>query len=273
MKMKLIKKSMALCAAALAVGMMLTSCSSRREDTGVAYEKNMSITSAADLEGKAVAVQLRSAVDEYVVSNKLTDFPKRYENLETAAADLADKKVAAIVTDSYYARKLIADTEGLKVVEGSSVGSIEYRFLVRKADQGLVDALNQQIAAFKATKEYVDMVQTELIDGKTFAPERSKAAEKHYTLVSEPYFKPFSYEKDGKLTGLFVAAADSVANLCGADLTTQTVAEDGALAMVRETENAFCVVNYECDDEELITTEPFYTSYLEMVIRADEKKK
>ena len=69
--MKLSKKIISLTAAALVVCMTLASCSGQKEDNGVAYEKEMKISTAADLEGKAVAVQLRSAEDEYVVSYKL----------------------------------------------------------------------------------------------------------------------------------------------------------------------------------------------------------
>ena len=58
--MKLLRKTVAL-TAALAICMSLASCSAKKEDNGVAYDKDMKISTVADLEGKAVAVQLRSA--------------------------------------------------------------------------------------------------------------------------------------------------------------------------------------------------------------------
>ena len=111
--MKLSRKLIALTAAALAVCMTLASCSAQKEDNGVAYEKEMKISTAADLEGKAVAVQLRSGEDEYIVSNKLTNYPRRYSDMKTAIQDLLDKKVAAVVVDSNYAKQLTDGVEGV----------------------------------------------------------------------------------------------------------------------------------------------------------------
>ncbi len=272
MKTRFVTRAIALCAASLAVCVMMTGCSSQKEDTGVAYEKNMSITKAADLEGKAVAVQLRSAVDEYVVSSKLTDYPKRYENLENAAQDLADKKVAAIVTDANYAKKLVVDVEGLKIVKGS-IGSIDYRFITNKSDEGFAKKLSEQIYSSEE-ESYADFIEQTLVKCEDFSV--AKGNEKFddtYTFVTEPYFKPFVYENDGKVTGLFASEADVVSYFNQANLEIKTVAENAVLTTVKETPYAFGVVHEERDDEDFITSDVFYTSELVMIVRADEKKK
>lgn len=273
MKRKTVKRFIALCAAALTVCMVMTSCSSnRREETGVANEKNMSITKAADLEGKAVGVQLRSAVDEYVTANSLTAFPKRYEDLGNAAQDLADKKLAAIVTDANYAKKLVADVEGLKVVKGS-IGSIDYRFITNKSDEGFAEKLSGKFYTSEE-ESYADFIQQTLTECQDYtAAKGNEKFDETYTFVAEPYFKPFAYESDGKLTGFFKAEADIVAYRNKAKLDIKTVAENAVLTTVQETSYAFGVVHEEYDDENFITTDVFYTSELVMVVRADEKKK
>ena len=277
--MKLSKKMIALTAAALAVCMTLASCTAQREDTGVAYEKDMKISTAEDLEGKAVAVQLRSGEDEYVTSQKLTNYPKRYSDMTKAVQDLVDKKVAAVVVDSYYAKQLIDGVEGVKIAK-NSVGKVEYRFLLNRTDVKLVEKLNKQIAAFKESEEYQPMIESELVNGKSYAvsKEEEKELKGVYTYVTEPGFKPFIYEKKGKVKGLFATMADSIAYNCGASLEIKTVDAaydiDNAADTVKGVKKAFCVVSYEAgeDNADFMTTDVFYTSELVMILRVEEKK-
>ena len=291
--MKLSKKIISLTAAALVVCMTLASCSGQKEDNGVAYEKEMKISTAADLEGKAVAVQLRSAEDEYVVSYKLTNYPKRYSDMTNAVQDLIDKKVAAVVVDSHYAEQLTDGVKGVKIID-ASVGQVEYRFLLNKSDEKLAEKMNEQIAALKESDDYLSMIESELTGGKSYrvAKDSDKALKKTFTLITEPSFKPFTYDNKGEVKGLFAAIADGIVYGCGGKLTATTVepveindtssadAEevtsftDNEAQTVKGKKNAFCVVAAEAkeDDTVFITTDSFYTSELVMIIREEEKK-
>lgn len=290
--MKLSRRIIAL-TAALAVCLTLASCSAQREDNGVAYEKNMKISAAADLEGKAVAVQLRSAEDEYIVANRLTNYPKRYSDMTTAVQDLVDKKVAAVVVDANYAKQLTDGVEGVQIVK-KSIGSVEYRFLLNKSDVKLAEKINQLIAALKESEDYQPMIQAELVKGESYRVAKDDAElKKTFTLVAEPSFKPFAYEKKGSVKGLFAAAADAAAYGCGARLDTKTVDpvqidDTGSTAKtdevtsfvsneaqtVRGSKNSFCVVASPAaeDDTVFVTTDSFYTSELVMIVRTEEKK-
>lgn len=278
--MKISRKILALTAAALVLCMTLASCSSQREETGVADEKNMSISTAADLEGKAVAVQLRSGEDDYLVSNSVTKYPKRYADMENAMQDLVDKKVAAVVVDSHYAKQLCdkfndGDKAKVQIVK-KSIGKVEYRFLLRKDDAALAGTINAQIAALKASEEYASLVTSEMTDGKSY--EISKDPEKElkstFTLVTEPSFKPFTYKSGDNVKGLFASLADGVAYGCGAKLEIKTVEPvsdiDNEADTVKASEgHALCVVTEAAaDDAGYVTTDVFYTSELVMIIRA-----
>jgi len=277
--MKFTKKILALTAAALALCMALSSCSSQREDTGVADEKNMKISSAADLEGKAVAVQLRSAEDKFITDNGLTKYPKRYSDMEKALQDLIDKKVAAVVVDSNYAQRLYEkfskDDVKLKIVK-KSIGTVEYRFKLKKSDAKLAEKLNSGIAALKESEEYDALIKSELVSGKSY--EISKDAEKELkktlTLVTEPSFAPFTYKNKDNVRGLFASMADAVAYNCGAKLNLNTVEPVADIDNVSETvksaeKNAFCVTTEAAKDDQadFVTTDSFYTSSLVMIIR------
>ena len=290
--MKLARRIIAL-TAALAVCLTLASCSAQKEDNGVAYEKNMKISSAADLEGKAVAVQLRSAEDEFLVNGKLTNYPKRYSDMTTAVADLVDKKVAAVVVDAHYAKQLTDGVEGVQIVK-KSIGKVEYRFLLNKSDAKLAEKMNAQIAALKASEDYQPMIQSELAKGESYRVARdSVERNKTFTLVTEPVFQPFVYEKKGSVKGLFAAVADAVACGCDGKLDTKTVEpvqiddtssegkSDEVTAFVsnealtvKGNRNSFCVVTSEAaaEDTLFVTTDSFYTSELVMIVRTEEKK-
>lgn len=272
--MKLTKKFAALGAAVLAVCLMFTSCSGQVENTGVAYEKNMKIASADDLEGKAVAVQLRSEADS-IVSGDLTDYPKRYENMADAAKDLVDKKVAALVVDSNYAKKLVADNDTLQVVKGE-VAAVEYKFAVLKSEGSakLVEQLNKQIAAIHATERFNALIKAELQSGEdtSVAKEDGKELKKALTLVADPCFKPFVYKNDKSFEGFFVTIADEVAYAYGAKLTVKEVDPDSELSALETEENAIAVVSGEVDAEKYDVTDTFYTSKLVIVTRKAESK-
>lgn len=278
MKMKFVKKSIALCAAALAACMLLTSCSGRREETGVAYEKKMVIESVADLEGKAVAVQLRSAADEYVVDNNITAYPKRYENLEDAAQDLVDKKVAAIVADSYYATTLCEQYEGIEIVTDSMITTVGYKFAALKENGGdalmakFDEALETGIGTATLQK---NMIETEMrAQGHSdVTPEDGQELDGTATFVTDPYFKPFVYQENGDIVGLFPTVAKAVAYNSGTDYAVKSVEGDTLGALDGE-ESAFTVISGELSEENAeiyAVSETFYTSALVIVVRSAEK--
>ena len=289
--MKLSRRIFAL-TAALALCLTLASCSGQKEDNGVAYEKDMKIETAADLEGKAVAVQLRSAEDGYLVSHKLTNYPKRYGDMQKALQDLADKKVAALLVDANYAKQLTDGVEGVKIVSGD-FGKVEYRFLLNKSDAKLADKINKQIAALKESEYYQPMTESELVKGESYrVPKDDRELKNTLTLVTEPDFKPFAYLNEGKVNGLFAAAADAVAYNLGCRLETRTVdplqINDASSAdktdevtsfvtndaqTVKGNKKFLCVVTSEPaeDDTVFVATDSFYTSELALIIRDEEK--
>ncbi len=273
--MKSTKRFAALGAAMLAVCLMFTSCSGKVEDTGVAYSKDMKIASVEDLDGKIVAVQLRSEADSYVDSNNLTKYIKRYEDMSNAAKDLVDKKIAAMVVDANYAQKLVADNDTLQIVKGE-VATVGYKFAVLKSEssENLVNQFNAQITAIQATERFNALIKAELQGGEV-APavkEEGKELSKVFTLVADPYFKPFIYKNDNAFEGFFVTIADEIAYACGANLTVKEVSPDSELSALETEENAIAVVSGEVDAEKYDVTETLYTSNLVIVTRKAESK-
>lgn len=273
--MKLTKKLAAFGAALLAVCLMFTSCTGQQEDTGVANETDMKIAGVEDLEGKSVAVQLRSEADTIVVDGKLTNYVKRYENMENAARDLVDKKIAAMVVDANYAKKLVADNQSLAIVEGASVGTVEYKFAALKENggTGIVEKFNQRILELQSdsTNEFNEIIRAELASGEEVAVSTEEGKEFNGTLtfMADPYFKPFIYDQDGTLKGFFATVAEKLAYSCGANLEIKKVEPGTTLQALDGSDNAFAVVSGEVDAEKYAVSSTFYASELVIVVRSD----
>lgn len=273
--MKLTKKFTALAALLLVVCLMFTSCTGQKEDTGVADETDMKIAGVEDLEGKSVAVQLRSEADTLVVDGKLTNYVKRYENMENAAEDLVNKKIAAMVVDANYAEKLVADNESLAVVDGTVIGTVEYKFVAIKENGGdnLIAQFNKKILELQAdsTDEFNEIIKAELESGEdvSVAVEEGKELSGTVTLMADPYFKPFIYENDGAIKGFFATVAEKLAYSYGANLEIKKVEPNATLQTLEGAENAIAVVSGEVDTEKYAVSNTFYTSELVIVVRSD----
>lgn len=268
--MKLTRKILALTVAVLALCMALTSCSGQREDTGVAYEKNMKIAKASDLTGKTVAVQLLSPADEYLTANNLTAYPRRYENLEKAMDDLLDKKVAAVIADRNYAKKLIEGREGVKVVD-AAIAQLGYSFRFNEADSAIAQTFNRTIASYTADKTMSGLVEAELVNGKRYGESAGGEALKiKATLVVQKGLAPFSYMDGDEIAGFIPELAGMLMRENGMEPAFRAVYAgeiDEAMTAGEDDEHRFrVVVNAQAADG-FVDTDTFYTSELVMIIR------
>ena len=243
-------------------------CVCRPKWTGYAY------ASLIDHALNLLDPQLLSPVDDYVAENKLTDYPRRYENLENAVTDLIDKKIAVIVTDSHYAQKLTVDNDKVKIVDGS-IGTLQYHFRFTEADAALAEQFNSAIAALNDSGELDTIINAELVSGTAFASPADKTLSGTATLVTPVGLRPFVYEEDGSIGGFLPAVSQRLAQSCGMNAAVRTAyASDVADTVTAgdADEHRFCVVVNPQIEEGFINTEPFYTSKLVMIIRSDAKK-
>ena len=270
--MKFIKRSATL-VVALAACLMLASCTAKPEDLGVADEKDMKISSVESLEGKSVAVQLRSEGDTIVTNGEITKYINRYENMENAAQALIDKKIAAMVVDSNYAKKLVADNESLAIVNNAVVGTTEYKFAAIRENGGeaLIAELDKGIAYMIAAERINAVINAEMSGGEAVATlsEDGKQISGKVTLVTDPYFKPFIYKNGSDFDGLFAAVASDVVYNYGAELEIKSSEPGKTLEALEGAENTITVVSGDIDTEKYAVSDTFYTSNLVIVVRSD----
>ena len=100
----------------------------------------------SDLDGKVVGVQQGNIADGWV-SNSDNCAPaevKRYTKFAQAAEDLMNGKIDCIVMDQYPAEELVANNEGLEIMDGVLFED-KYAIAVEKGNEALLEEINKVI--------------------------------------------------------------------------------------------------------------------------------
>lgn len=111
-----------------------------------------SITSADDLVGKTVGVQLGTTGDLFV-SDVEGITVQQFDKGTLAVMDLKNGKVDAVVIDGEPAKKMVEGQSDIKLLDVPFVEE-EYAIAVKKGNTELLTAINETLAELKANGEY-----------------------------------------------------------------------------------------------------------------------
>lgn len=107
-------------------------------------KEGSSIAKATDMEGKRIAV-----IQGYTGEKCVKDMGYKYESFKKgtdAVMELVNDKADVVVIDSATASKYVADNDGLKIVEDSTVfENEEYAIAVKKGNKELLDKINASL--------------------------------------------------------------------------------------------------------------------------------
>lgn len=121
------------------------------------------IAAAADLEGKAIGVQLGTTGD-FIASDDIADSKvSQYNKGMDAVNDLINGKVDCVIIDKNPALVFASKFEGqLKAVDGAEFGfePEEYAIAMPKGDAALVEQVNAALAEIKADGTFDKLVET-----------------------------------------------------------------------------------------------------------------
>lgn len=107
-------------------------------------KEDSDIASAADMEGKKVAV-VQGYTGETVVKELGLDFESFKKGTE-CVLELVNGKCDVVVIDSATAKKYVGDNEGLKIVEDASAFEAEeYGIAVKKGNTEVLDMVNATV--------------------------------------------------------------------------------------------------------------------------------
>ena len=116
---------------------------------------NTEITGAADVEGKAIGVQLGTTGDLY--ASDVTDTVERYNKGFEAVQALAQGKIDAVIIDDQVAKALAADNADVKVLDEPFTEE-EYAIAVKKGNTELVEQINAALAELKESGKLQEIV-------------------------------------------------------------------------------------------------------------------
>lgn len=114
---------------------------------------NTTITTAEDLVGKKVGVQLGTTGDLFVSGTEGIAEVAQFQAGTQAIMDLKNGKIDAVVIDAEPAKKMIAGQSDLKLLDAPFVEE-EYAIAVKKGDNEVLTAINETLADIKADGTY-----------------------------------------------------------------------------------------------------------------------
>ena len=112
-----------------------------------------SISTAEDLVGKKVGVQLGTTGDLFVSGTEGIAEIAQFQTGTLAVMDLKNGKIDAVVIDAEPAKKMIEGQSDLKLLDAPFIEE-EYAIAVKKGDADVLTAINETLADIKADGTY-----------------------------------------------------------------------------------------------------------------------
>ncbi|MGD8750647.1 MAG: basic amino acid ABC transporter substrate-binding protein [Anaerolineales bacterium] len=222
-----------------------------------------------DLAGKSVGVQLGTTGDIWLTEETEAEVV-RYDENTLAFQALANGDVDATVADGPTAADIIkANPEmNLKLVEGVYTDE-EYGIAVNKERPELLAAINQGLAAVKASGEY-----DEIYD-KYFGTEEGEAPELGMiTIGTNAEYPPFEYvDEDGNITGFDVDLMNAIAAEAGFEFEFVNTRWDGIFVALASGEFDAVISAATITEERAQTvdfSDPYFNAGQRIAVRADE---
>lgn len=122
----------------------------------IVKSEDSSITTADDLVGKKVGVQLGTTGDIFVSSADGIGEVVQFQAGTQAIMDLKNGKIDAVVIDAEAAKKMIEGQSDLKLLDAPFVEE-EYAIAVKKGNDEILTAINETLADIKADGTYDDI--------------------------------------------------------------------------------------------------------------------
>lgn len=124
----------------------------------IVQEGNDNITTAEDLIGKKVGVQLGTTGDLFVSDYTSEATGEGVEVIQfnkgaMAVAELSAGKIDAVVLDEEPAKKIVANYEGVEIIEASFIDE-NYALAVKKGNTELLAEINEVLAEIQADGTY-----------------------------------------------------------------------------------------------------------------------
>lgn len=236
------------------------------------------INSAADLEGKKIAVQEGTTGDEYVTKNIKDAEAVRFKKAIDTGIELKNGKVDAIVIDALPAKRICAQIPDLAILD-EELTKEEYAIAVRKEDTELLEKINATLKRIKEDGTYdkfSNAYMPEEGDLKPLPERPASSATETIKMGTNAEFEPFEYRDNERIVGFDIEIANEIANDMGKKLEVEDMNFDSLVAALTTKKVDMVIAGMSVTEEKKESvnfSDPYFNASQVIIVRKDSLSK
>lgn len=241
----------------------------------VKKENKVKITSADDLVGKTIGVQLGTTGDLYA-SDVQDAKIERYNKGHDAVQALKQGKVDCVIIDVEPAKAFVEKNPDLRILE-EPFELEEYAICVSKDNPELTSAINSALATLKSNGT-LDQIIKNYIGDETkgtcpyVSPENVDRSNGTLIMATNAAFEPYEFKDGDKIVGIDVELAQAIADILGKELVVEDMEFDAIIGAVQSGKADIGVAGMTITEERLQNidfTDPYTTATQVIIVRKD----
>lgn len=201
--------------------------------------KETAVTSADDLPGKRIGVQLGTVGDLYVSDYEADGsgtVVERYNKGADAVQALRQGKIDCVVIDDQPALKFVEQNPDLKILEEEFTLE-DYAFLVAKGNDALLAKVNDALSELRE-EGVLDSIKSNYVGEESeigqypYEKEDIDRPNGTLTVATNAEFPPYEYYEDGQITGMDMDIMQAVCDKLGMEMKVEDMAFDSIIPAV-----------------------------------------
>ena len=247
------KKTVSMIAAGLLSVVMLTGCGAK---------ETKKITSADDLPGATIGVQLGTTGDQY--ATELEEEPEegqpaakieRYDAGADAVNALKQGKVDCVIIDNEPAKVYVSKNDDLEIL-ADPFADEDYAIAVKKGNTELVDKINAALDELEAEGTLKKIVDNYIGDDtkgsfKYESPEGVDRSKGKLVMATNAAFPPYEMIENGAVVGIDADIMQAVCDKLGYDLEIEDMKFEAIIAAVQSGKADVGVAGMTVDEDRL----------------------
>ena len=247
------KKTVSMIVAGLLSVAMLTGCESKEAKT---------ISSADDLPGAVIGVQLGTTGDQY--ATELEEEPEegqpaakieRYDTGADAINSLKQGKVDCVIIDSEPAKVFVEKNSDLKILPDPFADE-EYAVAIKKGNTELVDKINAALNELEAEGTLKKIIDNYIGDDtkgsfKYESPAGTDRSNGKLVMATNAAFPPYEMIESGKIVGIDPDIMQAVCDKLGMELVIEDMKFEAIIAAIQSGKADVGVAGMTVDEDRL----------------------
>ena len=232
------------------------------------------ITTADDLIGKSIGVQLGTTADIYATDEyeKQGSKIERYNKGADAIVALTSGKIDAVIIDNEPAKAFVEANDGLKILD-EPFAKEDYAICVAKDNEKLLNDINKTLAELKQDGTLDSIMKNYIGDdtkGKSpyKTPDGTEYPNGELHMATNAFFEPYEYYDGDQIVGIDAMTAQAICDKLGYKLVIDDMDFDAIVTAVQTGKADFGMAGMTVTDERLQTINftDSYTTATQVII-------